>query len=469
MRRARDSLSPLDGRYAGHLGAMRAIFSERALVRNRVRVEVAYLFGVAERLGITARAAPDEVAEVRQTLELCGQGIDVEIIDLAFRLEEETRHDVKAVELAIRARLTALAGNAFAAALVPLVHFGLTSQDVTGCAVWLQLLAGRRQIANLVARIGAHLYRVGYVPHRRRALLAMTHGQPATPTTFGKEMMVFVERLGRARASLMDVPPTTKFGGATGGLNAHALAYPEVDWNAFADRFVRTEFGLERQQFTTQIEHYDNVAALLDALRRVNTVLIDLCQDVWLYVSRGILVQARGEDSEVGSSTMPHKINPIQFENAEGNLGMANAVLGFIAQKLPVSRMQRDLTDSTVLRNLGVAFGHSALAMENVLAGLSRIAVDEDAVQDELDSEPAVLTEALQVLLRREGRADAYECVKRASRGMPLDWDGVQALSEAELGDLDLRVRMGVLTPDTYAPTLPSPGKVREIMDLFAQ
>src|SRR6266508_1187296 len=363
------ALSPLDGRYRPDVAALQAYFSEAALFRYRVRIEIEYLLFLSRARDLTfiAPLTPQQVAELRG-LYRAFRDEDAEAI---AAWDRKVNHDVKAVEYWLREQIGKLGLGAWKEA----VHFALTSEDVNNLAYALA------------------------VREAETAMLARTHGQPATPTTLGKEIAVFVARLRRAHAALAGVALTGKLNGATGTFAAHATALPNMDWLAFSRAFVRS-LDLEPVLLTTQIEPHDSLAALCDALKRLNTLLIDLCQDMWRYIGDGYLVQAV-ESGEVGSSTMPHKVNPIDFENGEGNLGLANALLEFFSRKLPVSRLQRDLTDSTVLRNLGVAFGHSLFAYRRILRGLGKLTVDRERLLDELRAHPEVLAEAVQTILRR--------------------------------------------------------------------
>ena len=394
----KSELCPLDGRYKELVAPITAVFSERALMKNRICVELKYLHSLVRTLGLPSY---EQLLHVFTEIEE-----NVQIIDRIFEIEKRTRHDVKAIEMVLREEFTSLGLMRF----VPLLHFGLTSQDINSVAVWLQVRGARNVVARGFGEIACALIELAE-PNRRLAMLSRTHGQPATPTTLGKELLVFEERLRSANVEVLRVVARTKFGGATVGFNAHGLAYPSIDWPRWADDFLRQEFQMERQQHTTQIDHYDQMAQLFDAIKRCNSVLIDFCRDMWQYISMGYFRQTKAP-GEVGSSTMPHKTNPINFENAEGNFMLANALFEFMASKLPVSRMQRDLTDSTVTRNIGVAFGYTQLAIRKVLEGLGTITADSERIRSDLEKHWEVVTEGIQTVLRAAGIANAYDMVK---------------------------------------------------------
>jgi adenylosuccinate lyase len=437
------AVSPLDGRYADRLDALRPHASEAALIEARVRVEVEYLLALADA-EVDLSLSPDERAALRSVVE----GFDDEDARLVKRIETEghgdrpaTNHDVKAVEYFLRE-----------ATAVPAewIHFGLTSEDVNNLAYRLLVRGAVREV--LVPELRAVCDELADLAreHRATPMLARTHGQPATPTTFGKEMAVYAARLGRAlgRVETATAALSGKFGGATGTLAAHHAAYPDVDWRAFARDFV-ARFDLDYLELTTQVNPCDDLAALFDAVAGANAVLTDLDRDAWLYVSDGYLRQ-RTVAGETGSSTMPHKVNPIDFENGEGNLAVASAHLDLLADRLPTSRLQRDLTDSTVKRTIGVALGHAYLGTRKTRRGLAGVAPDAEAMRADLRANPAVLTEAVQTVLRREGHADAYERVKTLTRGQRVDLDALQAA----IDDLDVtaavREELLALTPEGY-------------------
>lgn len=401
------ALSPLDGRYSTQAQVVSTFFSEFSLIRYRIRVEIEYLIALSE-LGL--EGCPELPENLKAELRDWYKAFSLEEALEVKQIEQTINHDVKAVEYLIRRKLEASKAEAW----LEFVHFGLTSQDVNNTAIPLSLKECHEAvIVPGIERIIHWLEEKGNawmdVP-----MLARTHGQAASPVRFGKEMMVFAERLTRQLGLLGQVPFMAKFGGATGGFNAHHVAYPEVDWASFGAGFVHS-LGLERARYTTQIEHYDCMAAYFDALSRINTVLLDFCRDVWQYISLDYLKQ-QVKAGEVGSSAMPHKVNPIDFENAEGNLGLANAIFHHFSTKLPVSRLQRDLSDSTVLRNIGVPLGHSVVAWNSIFRGIQKVSVNEEAMKSDLLSHPEVITEAIQTILRRIGYANPYEALKSLSR-----------------------------------------------------
>lgn len=401
------AISPIDGRYRSQLSALAPYFSEFGLIRYRVRVEVEYFIFLAEKkiFKLPASVKPAKLRAIYQDFT----EDDAQQIKLT---ERTTNHDVKAVEYFLKDKLKALgAGDA-----VEWVHFGLTSQDVNNTAVplsWKEAI--EEQYLPFLQNTVLHLRKMAK-EWSKIALLARTHGQPASPTSLGKEIMVFVERLEGQILQLSHVPFAAKFGGATGNFNAHHVAFPEKDWVKFGNDFVNNKLGLERMQFTTQIEHYDNLAAQFDALKRINTILVDLCRDMWTYISMEYFKQ-KVKEGEVGSSAMPHKVNPIDFENAEGNFGIANALYEHLSAKLPVSRLQRDLTDSTVLRNIGMPMAHSMLALRSLEKGLGKLLLNKEKLAEDLENNWAVVAEAIQTVLRRENYPQPYEALKALTRG----------------------------------------------------
>ncbi|TVT38229.1 adenylosuccinate lyase [Hymenobacter setariae] len=437
------ALSPLDGRYQRQTAPLGPYFSELALMRYRVRVEVEYFIALCEQPLPQLAAVPATVfPALRGLYEQFGEA-EAQAIK---NHEAVTNHDVKAVEYYLRDEFTKLdLGN-----YLEFIHFGLTSQDVNNTAIPLSLKDAMGAVllprfAQLQAQLGGLAAGWVGVP-----MLARTHGQPASPTRLGKELQVFEARLAGQLALLHQVPYAAKFGGATGGFNAHFAAYPSTDWHAFAERFVQDTLGLTRTFPTTQIEPYDNLAAFCDGWKRLNNILIDLCRDVWQYISMGYFKQTL-KAGEVGSSAMPHKVNPIDFENAEGNLGVANALLEHFAAKLPISRLQRDLTDSTVLRNLGVPLGHILIALNAIGRGLGKLALDESALQRDLDANWAVLAEAIQTILRRENYPDPYNALKQLTR----TGEAISAATIAEFVEgLDMpesvKAELRHLTPANY-------------------
>ena len=403
------AISPIDGRYRGKTEALAEYFSEYALIKYRVRVEIEYFITLCE-LPLPQLASFDHVlfARLRQIYLSFSEADAQRVKDI----EMITNHDVKAVEYFIKEEFDKIGGLD---AYKEFIHFGLTSQDINNTSVPLSVKDALNEVfCPQVEEVIDQLQQ--YADEWRDApMLAKTHGQPASPTRLGKEIMVFVYRLQEQLATLRACKLTAKFGGATGNYNAHHVAYPDYDWKSFGNRFVSEKLGLEREQYTTQISNYDHLASVFDAMRRINTILIDLDRDVWMYISMEYFKQ-KIKAGEVGSSAMPHKVNPIDFENSEGNLGIANAVLQFLAQKLPVSRLQRDLTDSTVLRNIGVPMGHSVIAFQSTLKGLRKLILNEERIEADLANTWAVVAEAIQTILRREGYPHPYEALKALTR-----------------------------------------------------
>ena len=403
------AISPIDGRYRSKTESLAAYFSEYALIRYRVRVEIEYFITLCE-LPLPQLAGFDHALfeKLRDIYRNFSEADAQRVKDI----EKITNHDVKAVEYFIKEEFDKIGGLE---AYKEFIHFGLTSQDINNTSVPLSLKEALHnvyypQLQELISQLTAYAEEWKDVP-----MLAKTHGQPASPTRLGKEIMVFVYRLTEQLKSLKACKLTAKFGGATGNFNAHHVAYPSYDWKAFGDKFVSEKLGLEREQYTTQISNYDCLAAVFDALRRINTIIIDLDRDFWMYISMEYFKQ-KIKAGEVGSSAMPHKVNPIDYENSEGNLGLANAYLQFLAMKLPVSRLQRDLTDSTVLRNIGVPLGHSIIAIQSTLKGLRKLILNQDKINADLDNTWAVVAEAIQTILRREGYPHPYEALKALTR-----------------------------------------------------
>jgi adenylosuccinate lyase len=436
------AIGPLDGRYRRDVAELEAFFSEAALFRYRVRVEVEYLLFLARAPSVAfvpALTAPQQTA-----LRALYRQFGYDDARAVAAWDRRVNHDVKAVEYWLRERLTALGLADRAEAL----HFALTSEDVNNLAYAMLLRDARDQI--MLPALQALLDRLHELSIAEAAtpMLARTHGQPATPTTIGKEFAVFHARLNRMIADLAHIRLTGKLNGASGSFAAQVAALPEVDWLKFSRAFVRS-LELEPLLLTTQIEPHDTLAQFCDALKRINTVLLDLCQDFWRYISDGYLVQA-AQSGEVGSSTMPHKVNPIDFENGEGNLGLANALLEFFSRKLPVSRLQRDLSDSTVQRSLGTAFGYSLLAYRRIQRGLNKLRVHHERLLTELQAHPEVLAEAIQTILRREGYPEPYEVLKGLSRGHELDLAAIHRFIDG----LDLaepvKAELRALTPERY-------------------
>lgn len=400
-----DAISPIDGRYRSKTEPFANYFSESALIRYRVRVEIEYYIALMKQLGIECNTTDAE------QLRAFYRNWNVDSAQRVKDIEKTTNHDVKAVEYFIKERLDAVGST------LPreLVHFGLTSQDINNTAFPMMMMEAHKDVVRpayeeLICKIESLAEEWRNIP-----MLAHTHGQPASPTALGKELMVFVYRMREQMKTIDSVPFTGKFGGATGNYNAHRVAYPQFDWRKFGDKFLKESLGLERQQLTTQIENYDYLAAYLDALRRMNTILIDLCRDIWTYISMNYFRQ-RIKAGEVGSSAMPHKVNPIDFENAEGNLGIADALLTHFSMKLPISRMQRDLTDSTVIRNLGMPLAHTLVATQSLMKGLGKLLLNEAKLHEDLEENWAVTAEAIQTVLRSVNYPNPYEALKQLTR-----------------------------------------------------
>jgi adenylosuccinate lyase len=403
-----EAVSPVDGRYRRQIEALAPYFSESALIKYRLRVEVEYFIALCRLpLPQLREVRPDQFERLREIYRSFSMADAFRIKDI----ERETNHDVKAVEYRLKEKFAEMGLERYS----EFIHFGLTSQDINNTAVPLSLKEGWGEVMQAALEGVIALLRLKAREWIGVPMLARTHGQPASPTTLGKEIQVFVERLSAQLDQLQQVPFSAKFGGATGNFNAHHVAYPAIDWNAFADDLVNTVLGLSRSRTTTQIEHYDNLAAFCDNLRRINTILIDLDRDIWTYISMDYFKQ-KIIAGEVGSSAMPHKVNPIDFENSEGNLGVANALLEHLAAKLPISRLQRDLTDSTVIRNLGVPLAHMLIALKSLSKGLGKLILNEAAVRADLEDNWAVVAEAIQTILRREGYPKPYEALKDLTR-----------------------------------------------------
>ncbi len=437
------ALSPIDGRYAEKTYGLRTIFSEYGLIRYRVQVEARWLEALAAHPGIPE--VPALSAEAVQRLNVIADQIDVQDAHRVKVIEATTNHDVKAVEYYLKEKI---ANSEELSAIKEFIHFACTSEDINNLAYALMLRDARSQVLlpaldKLVASLSALSRRYAEQP-----MLARTHGQPASPTTLGKEMAVFAQRLKRQREQLAGVAILGKINGAVGNYNAHMAAYPEVDWAKFGGDFVRS-LGLEPSPATTQIEPHDFIAEYFHALMRANTILIDFCRDIWAYISVGYFRQKTVE-GEVGSSTMPHKVNPIDFENAEGNLGLANAILGHLTEKLPISRWQRDLTDSTVLRNLGVGVAHAVVAFQAMDKGIGKLEADAWRMDRDLNDNWEVLGEAIQTVMRRYGLPEPYEQLKRLTRGQKLGRDAIRAfVQELALPEAD-KQRLLEMTPASY-------------------
>ena len=438
------AISPVDGRYRGKTEGLAAYFSEFALVRYRVRVEIEYFITLCElplpQLATFDNGLFERLRDIyRNFTETDAQRVK--------DIEKVTNHDVKAVEYFIKEEFDKIGGLE---AYKEFIHFGLTSQDINNTSVPLSIKEALEQtyypqIEELIAQLKEYANEWQDV-----SMLAKTHGQPASPTRLGKEVMVFVYRLERQLTQLKACPITAKFGGATGNYNAHHVAYPSYDWKSFGNTFVSEKLGLEREEYTTQISNYDNLSAIFDAMKRINTIMIDLDRDFWQYVSMEYFKQ-KIKAGEVGSSAMPHKVNPIDFENSEGNLGVANALLEHLSAKLPISRLQRDLTDSTVLRNVGVPMGHMIIAVQSTLNGLRKLLLNQDAINADLDGCWAVVAEAIQTILRREAYPHPYEALKALTRtNHNITEVSIQKFIEELNVSEEIKKELRVITPHTY-------------------
>ncbi len=437
-----NAISPVDGRYRKMCEELALYFSEEALMRYRVMVEVEYFI---ELCRIPLPQLKDVPADIFPKLQQLYHHFTHEDAVKIKSIEAVTNHDVKAVEYFIKEKFERFDLTKYA----EFVHFGLTSQDINNTAIPLSLKESVHHIyLPIIKAVCDKLAQVSRdwinIP-----MLARTHGQPASPTLLGKEIYVFHHRIITQLELMQKVACTAKFGGATGNFNAHHVAFPDIDWMDFSDRFI-TRLGLTRSPYTTQIEHYDNMAATFDAMKRINTILIDLCRDYWTYISMNYFTQ-KVVANEVGSSAMPHKVNPIDFENAEGNLGMANALLEHFAAKLPISRLQRDLTDSTVLRNLGVPFAHTLIAAKSLLKGLDKISVNREALKEDLENNWAVVAEAIQTVLRKEGVSNPYELLKGLTRtGKKINKQSIQEFIKGLQVNDDLKKQLLSITPENY-------------------
>jgi adenylosuccinate lyase len=438
-----DALSPLDGRYAGRVAALRPLLSEAGFVRHRVRVEIEWLVALSD-LGLPE--LPSFGAPARARLRAIATGFSGADAMRVKAIEAVTNHDVKAVEYFLKERVT---GDPELESAAEFIHFACTSEDINNTSHALMLGAARDTV--LLPALDAIVAALRAMAHAHAAvpMLARTHGQPATPTTLGKELANVVARLKIARETLAGVRPRAKMNGAVGNYNAHLSAYPDIDWEAFARGVVEGPLGLAFNPWTTQIEPHDWMAELFDALARVNTILLDLDRDVWGYISVGYFKQ-RLKAGEIGSSTMPHKVNPIDFENSEGNLGIANALLRHLADKLPVSRWQRDLTDSTVLRNVGTAFGHTLLAWDACLRGLGKLEVNHQRLAEDLDACWEVLAEPVQTVMRRYGVPNPYEQLKELTRGKGITSEALASFVDQLPIPDEARARLRALTPAAY-------------------
>lgn len=443
------AVSPIDGRYASKAAPLREYFSEFALIRNRVRVEIEYFIALCNiplpQLSNFGEGTGKTREELFAALRDIYRNLTPEEASRVKEIEKVTNHDVKAVEYFIKEHFKALEITPWQ----EFVHFGLTSQDInnTSQPIMLKEALENEYMPRLQEILS--ILRADALEWKDVTMLARTHGQPATPTRMGKEIEVFIARLEEQIRQLSQLTYPAKFGGATGNMNAHKIAYPDIDWPSFADSFV-SSLGLKRSCPTTQIEHYDNLAAIFDCMRRINTILIDLCRDVWTYISMEYFRQKVAKN-EVGSSAMPHKVNPIDFENAEGNLGMADAVLTFLSMKLPVSRLQRDLTDSTVLRNVGVPFAHCLISFASLKKGLGKLILNREAIDADLHRNWAVVAEALQTILRRENYPNPYETLKNLTRtGAAIDEDTIARFVESLDVPETVKEELRAVTPWNY-------------------
>lgn len=437
------AIAPIDGRYRSKVSDLAPYFSEFGLIHYRVYVEIEYFIALCQ---IPLPQLKGINSEIFPQLRLVYENFQLKDAQRIKEIESTTNHDVKAVEYFLKENFDELDLSAYK----EFIHFGLTSQDINNTATPLSLKkAFEAQYLPMLAKLQDKLQELS-AEWKNIPLLARTHGQPASPTLLGKEIQVFIERIAVQLSTLQQVPFAAKFGGATGNFNAHFVAYPEIDWVKFSNDFVENVLQLKRSQYTTQIEHYDSLAAFFDGLKRINTILIDLCRDVWTYISMDYFKQ-KIKKGEVGSSTMPHKVNPIDFENAEGNFGIANALLEHLSAKLPISRLQRDLTDSTVLRNIGVPMSHTLIGFQSTLKGLNKLLLNEAALKQDLDNNWAVVTEAIQTILRREGYPNPYEALKALSRTN-------ERITEQSIGDFirglkvseEVKRELRAITPFNY-------------------
>ena len=437
------AITPIDGRYRNKVKKLELYFSEFALIKYRVKIEIEYFLALVDTpLKQLAGFDKKHIPVLRSVY----QNFSIDDARKVKEIEKTTRHDVKSVEIFLRKRFEELNINGFS----EFIHFGLTSQDINNTAVPLVL---KEAISNIyypfIGRIMDRLKELS-TEWSEISMLARTHGQPASPTRLGKEIAVFTDRLESQLGLLKTIPFSAKFGGATGNFNAHHVAYPEIDWISFANHFVNDTLKLKRSCVTTQIDHYDNLAALFDNLRRINTILIDFNRDVWTYISMEYFKQ-KISDKEVGSSAMPHKVNPIDFENSEGNLGLANSQYIFLSNKLPVSRLQRDLTDSTVIRNIGVPFAHTIIAFNSLLSGLGKLIVNTDSISQDLEKNWIVVAEAIQTILRREGYTNPFEMLKKLTRtNKPVDRKRIHEFIEKLEISEKIKKELLEITPENY-------------------
>jgi adenylosuccinate lyase len=440
---ALNAISPIDGRYRSKTKSLACYFSEEALIQYRVRVEIEYFIALCE-LPLTQLADfnPSLFEELRSIYHHFTEEDAKEVKEI----EKKTNHDVKAVEYFIKKEFDRLEITDYK----EFIHFGLTSQDINNTSIPLSVKEAVAQV--YLPQLDQVITQLKTLSEEYKdvSLLARTHGQPASPTRLGKEFAVFVNRLEEQRNTLLAVPNAAKFGGATGNFNAHVVAYPKQDWKSFGTDFVENRLGLHHSFPTTQIEHYDYFASLCDAMKRINTILIDLDRDMWTYISMDYFKQ-KIKEGEVGSSAMPHKVNPIDFENSEGNLGIANALFGYLAEKLPISRLQRDLTDSTILRNIGTPFGHSLIGFESTLKGLEKLLLNEDKIKTDLENNWAVVAEAIQTILRREGYPNPYEALKELTRTNDIiNQEAIHRFIDQLEIDSKIKAELKTITPFNY-------------------
>ena len=435
------AVSPTDGRYYSKTSPLGAYFSESALIRYRIRIEVEYFIALG-KLGLRQLEGSEACA---QGLRALYEDFSLEDAARIKEIEKTTNHDVKAVEYLIKEKMDRLGAGKYK----EFVHFGLTSQDINNTSQPLMLKEAVSNVFIPALKDVIDILRSYAAEWKDIPMLARTHGQPASPTRVGKELEVFISRLSEQLGQLEALPYPAKFGGATGNFNAHKVAFPGIDWNSFANGFIAS-LGLRRSFPTTQIEHYDNLAAVFDCIRRINTILIDLCRDIWTYVSMEYFRQ-KVKAGEVGSSAMPHKVNPIDFENAEGNLGLSNALLTFLSMKLPISRLQRDLTDSTVLRNMGMPLAYSLIALESLKKGLGKLILNESRIARDLDDNWAVVAEGIQTILRREGYPNPYETLKALTRtGAGIDRKVISEFIDSLEFPESVKEELRAITPQSY-------------------
>jgi len=437
------AISPIDGRYHAKTKKLAKYFSEFGLIRYRVKIEVEYFIALSQtEIPFFKNFPLNKLADLRAIY----LNFTEEDANWIKNSEKITNHDVKAVEYFLKDKMKSLGLESF----LEFIHFGLTSQDINNTAIPQSLKEGIQkiylpQIHDLIAILNRYKQEWKEIP-----MLAKTHGQAATPTRLGKEIQVFSERIENQLKQLEQIPYSAKFGGATGNFNAHFVAFPEIDWVLFSNNFVNSTLGLSRSQTTTQIEHYDNLAALFDCLKRINTIILDLNRDMWTYISMDYFKQ-KLKDGEIGSSAMPHKVNPIDFENSEGNIGLANAILEHLSSKLPVSRLQRDLTDSTVLRNIGVPIGHTVIALESCINGLNKLVINEVKIAEDLENNWAVVAEAIQTILRREGFEKPYEALKELTRkNEKISKESVHNFIDSLPLEEKIKIELKLISPHNY-------------------